>query len=144
MSMFRTFITKILGGYDAAILDATVRYRLREEYLARFGELVYADLTSVMQELVATDRRITYEERNRGFYIKFNDVVLFRASVNIFTTRATMLCDRIEILSYDGLSEDVLNSYSAGCKASEAMRTAILATFSNTMREHLIEQLERI
>jgi hypothetical protein len=142
--MIRKVINSILERFDSAVMDATVRFRLREQNLERFGELVYQDIKSMLGEVAATDSRITFEERNRGFYVHFKGFVLFRVAVNVFTERAEVLVDRQTIVKYMGLSDSYLTNYGPDSKISASIKSAILAAFSNNMREFLIKELNKL
>lgn len=142
--MIRELIASILARYDYAIQDATVRIRLREQNLAKFGEIVFEDVKAFMQEFANADKRVSIEERNRGFFVLFNGVNLFRVGVSVYSTRAEIVVDREPVVRYDGIDSSVTENYTDDCKPSVVIKNRIMQTFEKTVRDYLEREINKI
>lgn len=142
--MIRELIASVLARYDYAIQDATVRIRLREQNLAKFGEVVFDDLKTFMQEFVNADKRVSIEERNRGFFVLFNGINLFRVGVSVYSTRAEVVVDREPVVRYDGIDSSVTENYTDDCTPSSVIKNRIMQTFERAVRDYLEREINKI
>jgi hypothetical protein len=142
--MIREAVQAILAKFDSVMMDSVVRLRLRDENLARFGELAYEDIRRILAEVEASDSRISLEERNRGFFISFKNNVLFRVGVNVFTDRAEIKVDGERVVIYRGWHDSSLENYGPNHKVSLAIKTSILAALHNTLGNFLKQELNKL
>lgn len=142
-SMFKEVARKILDVYDRAFKDGVELLRRRERNLAKFGDLAAVDLKMTLENLVATDSRISIDETNRGYWINFEGKPLFRASVSVYSITAIVMVDRDVAIRYDGINNAYVEDYEEWGQPSLTIQRFVLSAFQRNLRAYLLKEINK-
>ncbi len=143
-NMVKELISNILSRFDYAIMDATVRFKLREQNLDAFYDLVRAELWELIKEFPEGDSRVTFEEKNAGFMIYLNGDFLFRVGVCKYSERVEVIVDSERYLRYDGIDPYHVNNFSSTHKPIAELRIRILEAFAENVTDYLRKQISKL
>lgn len=121
----------------------TAAQKAIDENLRWFGNSAYEELTRIVKEFKDSDKRISYIERNGGYYITYKEAILFRAAVNVFSERTEVLIDGTKVVVYNGTgSRESCQKQAA--KVRGAIERSMLNAFGNSMRIIYLQESQRL
>lgn len=129
---------------DAALSIAKENIEQRNKNLDFFGNLSYSMLSEIVKAAVASDPRLSYEERNKGFFLKFNDSILFRVSVNAHSERGEILVNRERVIIFYGNEASETKDFEDKGTVHKHVYKCIMDCLHNELSNYYQSQLEKL
>ncbi len=142
--MIKELLSKILSRYDCVLFEAGELTRQREINFEKFRNIMFDDVKRLVDDAVKTDSRVSFEERNGGFWIIFNGRYLFRAAVCVYSDRAEVRIDHHPAVIYNGMDTYELDNYSPERKLSQNIKSHFMTAFERNLGLHLAKEIQKL